>query len=390
MDFAETEELQLIRQSIREVASDYDYSYWKDCFDTKTFPQEYWDDLSDAGWVGAIIPTEYGGGGLGMKEMAVIIEELGRGGDMGASSTVFVLTPVFGGITIQEHGTDSQKERYLPAIAAGEMRFCMALTEASAGTNTLNIKTAAEQNGEQFVVDGQKMWTSGVENADEMLLIARTSEADDHERASGLTMFLVPDPANQPGIDIAPLDVGIPEFETQYQVNISNLAVPEDRVLGKVDHGLSLLWDTLNTERIAGAATALGGGLRALDLAVDYAKERVVFDEPIGGHQAIQHPLAESYAKLQSARTMTYKAAWEYDTGAAAGATANIAKLLASQAATEMADRAIQTHGGNGFARDYEVYDIWQIARLTQTTPVPNEMVKNYLAEHALDLPRSY
>ncbi|WP_265110266.1 acyl-CoA dehydrogenase family protein [Halosolutus halophilus] len=388
MDYTETEEQRLIRESVRDIASDYDWEYWKGRIEGKEFPEEYWADLARDGWLGVTIPEEYGGAGLGMLEMSMVIEELSRGGGQGG--IIFVLTPVFGGISIQRHGTDEQKERYLPAIADGEMRFCMGLTEAGAGTNTINIDTSAERDGEEFVISGQKMWISGVENADEMLLIARTSDLDPDDPTHGVSMFLVPEPAERDGISLTPLDVEVPWFETQYQVDIDGLRVHEDRILGAEDGGLYLLWDTLNTERIAGAASAVGGGLRAIDLAVDYANERSVFGQKIGGHQAIQHPLADAYAELMCAREMTYKAASKWDHGEDAGAEANIAKLRSSEAATKAADQAVQTHGGNGFSADYEVYDIWQNSRLLKTVPITNEMVRNFLAEHTLGLPRSY
>ena len=388
MDYGETEEQRLIREAVRDIADDYDREYWKNHIRENRFPEEYWTDLARDGWLGVTIPEEYEGAGLGMLEMSIIIEELSRAGGQGG--IIFVLTPVFGGIGIQRHGTEEQKEEYLPAIANGEVRFCMGLTEAGAGINTLNIDTTADRDGSEFVIDGQKMFISGVENADEMLLIARTSAFDRSNPTHGVTLFIVPEPAEQEGISLTPIDIELPWFETQYQVDIDGLRVSEERILGTEDGGMYLLWDTLNTERIAGAASALGGGLRAVDLAVDYATDREVFGGPIGAHQAIQHPLADSYSKLLCAREVTYKAAWKWDNDEDAGAEANVAKLRASEAATEAAHRAIQTHGGNGFTADYEVYDIWQNMRLTETAPIPNEMIKNFLAEHTLGLPRSY
>jgi acyl-CoA dehydrogenase len=388
MDYEETQEHSLIRESCRNIASDYDVHYWREHVEEKKFPQEYWDDLARDGWLGVTIPEEYGGADMGMLEMSIIIEELSRGGGQGG--IVFVLTPVFGGIGIQRHGNEEQKEKYLPAIANGEMRFCMGLTEAHAGVNTLQIETTGERDGDEFVLSGQKMFISGVENADTMLLVARTSEFDPDNPTSGVTLFLVDDPAGRDGIDLSKVDVAAPWFEKQYQVDIDGLRVHEDQILGHEDGGLLMLWDTLNTERIAGAASSVGGGLRAIDLAVDYANDREVFGGPIGAHQGIQHPLAESYAKLLSSREMMYKAAWQWDNGEDEGMAANAANLLTSQFATEAASRAIQAHGGNGFTHEYEVYDIWQNARVTETVPVPNEMVKNYIAEHELGLPKSY
>ncbi|MDZ7730831.1 MAG: acyl-CoA dehydrogenase family protein [Natrialbaceae archaeon] len=388
MDYAETPEQELIRDSVTALADDFDREYWDSHVRNKEFPEEYWQALADDGWLGVTIPEEYGGSGLGMLEMTIVIEELTRAGGQGG--IIFVLTPVFGGISIARHGTEAQKEEYLTAIANGEMRFCMGLTEAGAGTNTLNIDTTAERDGDEFVISGQKMWISGVENADAMLLISRTSEFDPDNPTHGVSLFVVPEPADQDGISLTTLDVQLPWFEKQYQVDIDGLRVHEDQILGAEDGGLYLLWDTLNTERIAGAASALGGGYRAIDLAIEYANERSVFGQPIGGHQAIQHPIADAFAKLECAREITYKAAWKWDNDEDASKEANIAKLRASEVATEAADHAIQVHGGNGFTSEYEVYDLWQNSRLTQTAPVTNQMVRNFLAEHTLGLPRSY
>lgn len=378
----------MIRESVRGIAAEYDREYWRAHIDNKEFPEEYWQDLADDGWLGVAIPEEYGGEGLGMLEMSIIIEELSRGGGQGG--IVFVLTPVFGGIGIQRHGTERQREKYLPRIANGEIRFCMALTEPRAGTNTLNIDTHAERDGEEFVIDGQKTFISGVENADHMLLIARTSEQDPSNPAHGISLFVVDDPVEQSAISLSELDTTVPWFERQYQVTIDGLRVPAEQILGEEDGGLYMLWDTLNTERIAGAASALGGGLRAIDLSVDYATDREVFGQPIGAHQAIQHPLADSYAKLLAAREITYTAADKWDRGEDCGTEANAAKLLSSEFGLAAADHAIQTHGGNGFTREYEVYDIWQNLRLTKTAPISNEMVRNFIGEHELGLPRSY
>ena len=389
MALGESELHDLIRESVRGIAGEFDREYWHEHIENKTFPEAYWSALADDGWLGVTIPEEYGGEGLGMLEMSIIIEELSRGGGQGG--IIFVLTPVFGGIGIQRHGTEAQKSKYLPKIAAGEMKFCMALTEPRAGTNTLNIDTFAERtDGGEFAVNGQKTFISGVENADSMLLIARTSEFDRSNPTHGVTLFVVDDPTEREGIGLSELDTAVPWFEKQYQVTFDGFTVHEDDILGAEDGGLYLLWDTLNTERLAGAASALGGGLRAVDLAVEYASDRNVFGQPIGAHQAIQHPIAESYAKLMAAREIMYKGAKKWDDGEECGLEANVAKLLTSRAGTEAADRAIQTHGGNGFTHEYEVFDIWQNLRLTQTAPVSNEMVLNFLAEHQLGLPRSY
>ncbi|ELY50410.1 acyl-CoA dehydrogenase family protein [Natronolimnohabitans innermongolicus] len=388
MPTLETDVHELIRDSVRDLAADFDSAYWREHVEEKRFPQEYWEALADNGWLGVAIDEEYGGEGMEMHEMAMVIEELARGGGQGG--IIFILTPVFGGISIQRHGTDEQKSTYLPQIVDGEMKFCMGLTEANAGTNTLSIETSASRDGDEFVIHGEKTFISSVETADEMLLVARTSPFDPSNPVHGGTLFLVSDPAERDAISLSTLDTAVPWFEHQYQVSIDGLRVHEDDVLGSVDDGFKLMFDTLNTERIAGAASALGGGLRAVDLAVDYANDRDVFGQPIGSHQSIQHPLAESYAKLTAARELTYSAAAKWDAGEDCSMETNAAKLLTSEFSTEAASRAIQAHGGNGFTEEYEVYKIWQNSRLTQTVPVSNEMAKNHIAEHHLGLPRSY
>ena len=388
MPTPETDVHDLIRDSVQALADDFDSTYWREHVEEKRFPEEYWEALADNGWLGVAIDEEYGGEGMGMHEMAIVIEELARGGGQGG--IIFILTPVFGGISIQRHGTDEQKSTYLPRIVDGDLKFCMGLTEPNAGTNTLSIETTAERDGDEFAIHGEKTFISSVENADEMLLVARTSPFDPSNPVHGGTLFLVSEPAERDSISLSTLDTAVPWFEHQYRVNIDGLRVHEDDVLGTVDEGFKLMFDTLNTERIAGAASALGGGLRAIDLAVDYANDRDVFGQPIGSHQSIQHPLAESYAKLLAAREITYSAAAKWDADADCSLETNAAKLLTSTFSTEAASRAIQTHGGNGFTKEYEVYQIWQNSRLTQTVPVSNEMAKNHIAEHHLGLPRSY
>lgn len=391
MDYSETEEQQMIRETVKDFTDEYEKEYFEEHIENQTFPEEYWDDLSKTGLVGTMVPEEYEGAGMGMQEMSIILEELARGGDPGGIS--LALTAIFGSVGITKHGTEEQKEKYLPAIARGDAQFSMGLTEANAGINTLRMDTFAEEDGDEFVIDGQKMWISGVDNSDCMLLITRTSEFDSGNPTNGFTLFLVPEPTEQDAIELTPLDLHVPWYETQYQVDIDGLRLSEEHILGgpaAKDVALYHLWDTLNTERIAIAAGAIGGGLRAIDLASDYANEREAFGQPIGTHQAVQHPLADGYADLITAREMTYKASWKYDNNKQCGAVANIAKLRATEAATEAASSAIQTHGGAGYSKENEVFHIWVNSRLMETVPVPNEMVRNHLAENSLGLPKSY
>lgn len=391
MDYEPSEELELVRETAREVAQEYDREYVREHTENQTFPQAFWDDIAANGFLGTMIPEEYGGAGMGMQELAVILEELAREGTPGG--LLIVLTAIFGGVGLTNHGTEAQREEFLPKIANGDIQFCMGLTEANAGVNTLTIDTTAERDGDEYVLSGQKMWISGVDNADYMLLIARTSPFNSDNPTHGITLFLVPDPADQDAISLTQVETLVPWFERQFQVDIEGLRLSEESILGgpeKADMALYDLWDTLNTERIAGAASVIGGGLRSIDLAVEYANDRVVFKEPIGAYQSMQHPLATSYTYLTTAREMTSKAAWKYDNGKACGAEANMAKLQASEAALDAASQAIQVHGGYGFTPEAEVMPLWVNARLIQTAPVPNEMIKNHIAEHVLGLPRSY
>jgi acyl-CoA dehydrogenase len=267
----------------------------------------------------------------------------------------------------------------------------LGVTEPNAGVNTLKIETSAKKDGNEYVINGQKTWNSGTDWADMMLLSARTSEYDPENPTHGITLFLVPTPSEQDGVTLNELNSVAPWYEKQFQVLFDDLRISEDQVLGDVDQGFYQFWDTLNTERISLAATCIGSGLRAIDLGTEYANDRKVFDDqPIGSHQAIQHPLADAYAKLMSAREMTYKASWKWDNDMVCGFEANTAKLLASEAAEEASSNSIQAHGGNAFNEDYDVFTLWVNSRILQIAPIPNEMIKNFIGEHELGMPASY
>jgi len=392
MEYGEPETIRMVRRTARDVAGAFDDDYVREHVEGKKFPRELSDALAENGFYGAVIEEEYGGAGMGMLEMSVIMEELSRGGT--PAGQLLVLTSIFGALSIQHHGTEAQKSSYLPRIAGGEMQFCMALTEPNAGVNTLRIDTTAERDGDEYVIRGQKHFISGVDNADGMLLIARTSPYDPENPGHGITLFLVSEPNRREGIELTPMDVGVAWFEEQFEVQLDGLRVGEEHILGGPDNrdvALRHLFDTLNTERITIGVDVLGMGLRAIDLASDYARERKVFGgRPIGSHQAIQHPLAQAYAELLAAREMVYKASWKFDRDEPCGLESNVANLLSSRAARRAADRALQTHGGSGFSREYPVLDLLINVRLAATAPVPNEMILNYIGEHELGLPKSY
>ncbi|WP_336001605.1 acyl-CoA dehydrogenase family protein [Halorientalis halophila] len=392
--FAESETHRMMRETAREVASDYDDTYWRQVSEGMA-PTEFWQDCADAGFLGVTVPEEYGGEGMGISELTTIVEELVAHGSMGAEM-LFVVNVVFGAVTLTEHGTEEQKEELLEPLVNGDLNFCMALTEPNAGHNAPNLDTvAAEQEDGTFLIDGSKQWISGVDEADRMLLVARTTPKDAvAKRTQGITLFLV-DPQDE-NVERRELDVGIPTPEKQFELSFDGYEASADDIIGTRDMGLYQLFDTVNPERLVGAAGAIGVGRNAIERAVDYASDRVVFDEPIGAHQAIQHPLADSYSKIQAAKLLVQKAAWMLDeTDGTEGMKktaeiSNMAKLRATEAGHEATDVTLQTHGGNGFSRDYMIVEMWKGSRLGTVAPGSSQMMRNHIAEHTLGLPRSY
>lgn len=405
--FEETDELDLIRKTARDVAADYDDDYWLDVSEGME-PTGFWADCAEAGFLGTCIPTEYGGEDMGFWELSAIVEELAANGCLGVEM-LYVVTVCFGGITLTNYGDEEQKDEWLEGIAAGDVNFCMALTEPDAGHNAPNMTTVAEKDdaerrstgaaspaatpdGDEYVIDGTKQWISGVERADQMLLVARTTPKEEAaKRTQGVTLFLV-DP-DAPNLEARELDVGIPTPEKQFEVSLDGVRVHEDNIVGTKDMGLYQLFDTVNPERLLGASGAIGVGKCALDRAVDYANEREVFDQPIGAHQAVQHPIADAHSRLEAARLLVRKAAWSVDNESdpkERAKVANMAKLRATEAGHDATDVAVQTHGGNGFSRDYTVIEMWKGTRLGKVAPGSTEMMRNHIAEHTLGLPRSY
>ncbi|MXR51924.1 acyl-CoA dehydrogenase [Halovenus sp. WSH3] len=382
----------LIRETAREVADGYDDAYWRAVTGPdKRDPAEFWQECADAGFLGTTIPQEYGGEGLGITELSAIVEELTRHGCFG-SEMLFVVNVVFGAVTLAEHGSEEQKREYLPALADGDLKFCMALTEPNAGHNAPNMDTYAEETDAGYEITGSKQWISGADRADRMLLVARTTPlADVEKRTSGITLFLA-DPGDD-AIELRELDTGIPTPERQFELSLDGYEADEEDIIGTKDMGLYQLFDTVNPERIVGAAGAVGTGYAALERAADYAREREVFGQPIGAHQAIQHPIADSYSKLEAANMLVRKSAWMMDADENRKTVAelsNMAKLRASEAAHEATDVALQVHGGNGFSKEYGVIEMWKGTRLSRVAPGSTEMMRNHIAEHTLDLPRSY
>jgi acyl-CoA dehydrogenase len=388
MDFELTPEQKMIVETAAEIANDYGPEYWREKDRKHEFPEDFWQSLVKAGFLGIVIPEEYGGSGMGMFELLLAMETLVSEGCGLAGEWFLCLSEVFGGLSITKHGSEAQKEKYLPKIVKG-MEFCLALTEPDAGTNTLNIKTMAIRDGDEYIINGQKIFISGADRAKGMLLVTRTTPIDKApKRTLGLTLFLVDLP--NPAIEIIPIEKHGVNYSKTFEVYISDLRVPRENILGEPEKGWYLLLDTLNPERMSFSAAAYGLGLLAIKKAVEYAKQRRVFDAPIGAHQAIQFPLAEAKAKIEAARLLNYKAAWLYDRGRECGAETNMAKVVAVEAGIQAVYHAMQTFGGYGYAVDYDVERWWREINLIRLAPVTHQMALAYIGQHVLGLPKSY
>ncbi len=408
MEFELNEEQRMIANAAKDVAKDFPPEYWREKDEKVEFAEEFFKAISDAGFLGIVIPEEYGGAGYGMQEMVLVMEELCANGCGAGGVWYLVLTEIFGALPISRYGSEEQKEKYLPKIAKGEMEFCMALTEPNAGTNTLKIETFARKEGDEYVINGNKIFISGVDRAKGMLLVARTTPYDQTPRKSlGMSLFLVDLPSKS--IKWNPIPKHGINFSKTCEVSISDLRVPESSILGVKDLGWYLLLDVLNPERMSAAAGAIGGARLAVSKAVEYSKQRKVFAEPIGSYQGLQFPLAESHAALQCARLMMHKAAWLYDNKFKAedvmnpakrvemqsafkeiGDAANMAKVVAVENAIKAVFWAMQVFGGYGYAREYDVERWWREVNLLRLAPVTQQMALNYIAEHILGMPRSY
>lgn len=393
MDFTLPESALAVRSGVAAICSRYDLDYWQRCESDKRWPQEVWDELAKGGWLGLAVPERFGGGGQGLLELAVATETIAASGAAGGSAFTYVLTPGFGALTLSRHGSAEQQAELLPSLATGEVETCFALTEPDAGSNALAITTSARRDGGDYVINGQKIWITGVQRATWMLLVTRTiPAAEARPRSAGLTVFLVnvPEAVAAGTLTYRPIPKMGANTTPSNLVFLDGVRVPASRVVGRPDEGAAVLWDILNPERVLLAASALGGAEVALRVAVDYAKQREVFGRPIGANQAIAFPLAQVKAKIELARLMIYKAAWSFDRRLPCGTEANIAKLTASQAAWEAADAAFQTHGGMAYSLEYPVARLLADARIGKVAPVTEELLLNYLATQVLGLPRGF
>ncbi|MCW2846336.1 MAG: acyl-CoA dehydrogenase [Marmoricola sp.] len=392
MDFDLPDTAIAVRDGVAAVAAKYDHAYWSRCEDEKRYPEELYADLADGGWLGLSVPEEYGGGGQGLLETAIACETLCASGGT-AGSFIYVLNPGFGVTTLARHGTEEQKQEILPGLATGEVQFSFGLTEPDAGSNAIEITTSARADGDDFLIKGQKVWISNVERADWMVVVTRTvPAAEARPRTSGFTLFLVDVKAALADgtLSYTPIPKMGSNILYSSQVFLDDVRVPAHRVLGEVDQGFAVLWDVLNPERIIAAAGAVGGADAALEVASDYARERVVFGRPIGSNQSIQFPLAQIKAKTELARLMTYKAAWLFDQGRPCASEANVAKLTAAQASWEAADQAFQTLGGMAYSKEYPVERMFRDARIGKNIPVSEQMVLAHIGTSMLKLPKSY
>jgi acyl-CoA dehydrogenase len=376
-----------LRDGVRAAVAPFDSRYWQAVDEARAYPEAFVEALTRAGWLSALIPEAYGGAGLSLTEACVIMEEINRaGGNAGAChGQMYVMGAVV------RHGTEAQKQALLPRIAAGEVRLqSMAVTEPGAGSDTTRLQTTAVRRGDRYVVHGQKVWTSRVQHSDWMLLLARTTPlAAVRRRSEGLSVFIVDlRESIGKGIELRPIR-NMVNHETN-ELFIDNLEVPVENRIGEEGKGLKYILDGLNAERILIAAECIGDGYWFVERASRYASDRVVFERPIGQNQGVQFPIARAFANVEAASLMRYRAAELFDRGEPCGAEANMSKLLAADSSWEAANACLQTHGGFGFAAEYDVERKFRETRLYQVAPISTNMILSYLAEHVLGLPRSY
>lgn len=379
--------IQELREAVRATCKKFDSKYWRQLDEVDGYPTEFVQAITDAGFLGALIPEEYGGSGLGILEASVILEEINRsGGNAGACHAQMYTMG-----TILRHGSEEQKKKYLPKIADGTLRLqAFGVTEPNTGTDTTNLKTFARREGEHYIVNGQKVFISRTEHSDLMVLLVRTTPKEDCKKKSeGLSVLLVDlNEAKGNGLEISPIKTMMNHATTE--LFIENLKVPVENLIGEEGKGFRYILDGMNAERILIAAECIGDGRWFIEKATAYANERVVFNRPIGQNQGIQFPIATAHIHVEAADLMRYKAAELYDEGKPCGAEANMSKLLAADASWEAANAALQTHGGFGFASEYDIERKFKETRLYQVAPISTNLILSFVAEHVLGLPKSY
>jgi acyl-CoA dehydrogenase len=384
------DEYQDLREAVRALCRKFDSAYWQKIDAARGYPEAFVDELTRAGWLAAMIPAEYGGSGLGLAEASVIMEEINlSGGNAGACHG-----QMYNMGTVLRHGSQTQKRMYLPSIASGELRLqSMAVTEPTTGTDTTRLKTTAVRKGDRYVLNGQKVWTSRLQHSDLMIVLARTTPlAEVKRKADGMSVFLVDlrqaKRDGQGGITVRPIP-NMVNHETN-EVFFDDLEIPADSLIGEEGKGFRYILDGLNAERTLIAAECIGDGWWFVDRARRYASDRIVFERPIGRNQAVQFPIAEGYIELEAANLMRFRACALFDANKPCGAEANMAKLLAAKASWEAANACLQTHGGFGFACEFDVERKFRETRLYQVAPISTNLILSYVGEHVLGMPRSF
>ncbi|WP_375486489.1 acyl-CoA dehydrogenase family protein [uncultured Mycobacterium sp.] len=383
--FIENEERQALRKAVAALVSNYGPDYYLEKARAHQHTDELWNEAGKLGFLGVNLPEQYGGGGAGMYELSLVMEEMSA---HGCGLLMMVVSPAINGTIISKFGTDEQKQRWLPGIADGSITMAFAITEPDAGSNSHRITTTARRDGAEWILSGQKVFISGVDQAQAVLVVGRTEEAKTGKLRPAL--FVVPTDA--PGFTYTPIEMELISPERQFQVFIDDVRLPSDALVGSEDAAIAQLFAGLNPERIMGAASAVGMGRFALNKATDYVKTRKVWGTPIGAHQGLSHPLAQNYVEIELAKLMMQKAATLYDSGDDLGAAeaANMAKYSAGEASARAVDQAVQSLGGNGLTKEYGIAAALTASRLSRIAPVSREMVLNFIAQTSLGLPRSY
>jgi alkylation response protein AidB-like acyl-CoA dehydrogenase len=386
--FIENEERQALRQAVAAMAANYGQDYYLEKARAHEHTDELWNEAGKLGFLGVNLPEEYGGGGAGMYELSLVMEEMATNG---CGLLMMVVSPAINGTIIAKFGTDEQKQRWLPGLADGSITMAFAITEPDAGSNSHKITTTARRDGSDWVLSGQKVFISGVDQAQAVLVVGRTYK-DTGAKSESLRPALFVVPTDSPGFTYTPIEMELVSPERQFQVFIDEVRLPADALVGAQDAAIAQLFAGLNPERIMGAASAVGMGRFAINKAVDYVKTRKVWDTPIGAHQGLSHPLAANHVEIELAKVMMQKAATLYDSGDDMGAAeaANMAKYAAGEASARAVDQAVQSLGGNGLTKEYGIAAALTASRLSRIAPVSREMVLNFVAQTSLGLPRSY
>ncbi|CAN5621104.1 acyl-CoA dehydrogenase family protein [soil metagenome] len=385
MSFVESEERQALRKSVTAFASGYGQDYYLEKARAGQHTDELWSEAGKLGFIGVNLPEAYGGGGAGMYELSLVMEEMAASG---AALLMMVVSPAINGTIISKFGTEDQKQRWIPGIADGTITMAFAITEPDAGSNSHRITTTARRDGNDWILSGQKVYISGVDQAQAVLVVGRM---EDH-KTGNLKPALFVVPTDSPGLSYTKIDMEIVSPEFQFQLFLDEVRLPADALVGSEDAAIAQLFAGLNPERIMGAASAVGMGRFALNKACEYVKTRQVWKTPIGAHQGISHPLAQNHIEIELAKLMTQKAAWLYDSGDDFGAAeaANMAKYAAGEASVRAVDQAVQSLGGNGLTKEYGIASVLTASRLARIAPVSREMILNFVAQTSLGLPRSY